>query len=203
LLRDGVGTIYSVLRGHHPPSDYLLPGAVPFGDDLIAEMKKPIRRFKEKIDREITFTVSGKRVQRSRRVEIGKQNPAKLTIAKGGDWEVFSYPYSNTEYVFLRIKDEIELFEGEDLRRLLARISARIKSYLLRMKIGVKRRNLSGCSFQRAYDSGIEAFAEAQSLNKKEHTLRIERLGSLHCIGAICRHYDEKYGTCRLKVCAL
>lgn len=146
-----------------------LLGGLSISDDA---KSKPRRRFKELIEREITYFGDVKK-QRSKTIDLTQTNPEKLTIAKGGDWEVFCYPYSNTQYVFLRVRNSIELFDLKDLTRLFSRISARLRRYSLRLTSGVKKRNVSGCAFQRAYDSGVARQFGLESQNKKEHTLRI------------------------------
>jgi len=99
-----------------------------------------------------------------------RPNPAKLTIAKGGDWEVFSYPYPSPEYVYLRVgrgkRCGIEVFEATTAYREFAKISARLARYRLRLAKGVRRRNVSGCSLIRAYEYGLRAFLRSQSRNE-------------------------------------
>lgn len=109
-----------------------------------------VRRGKRR--RQITF--------RGHRFE---KNPEKYTLAKGGDWEVFSYPYGNPVHVFLRVGKSVEVFEVTDLRRLFDRLSGRLKRYRLRLIKGVRRRDIGGCSLLKAYNSGIEAIRRQKS----------------------------------------
>lgn len=163
--------MFSPPRSNVPTSDYLLPGAIPLGDDLIAENAKPIRRFKELIEREITYFDDVKR-QRSKTIEVNRSNPEKLTIDKGGDWEVMCYPYSNTEYVFMRVRDRIELFELDNFIRLISRLLGRMKGYRSRLRYGVKRHDRFSCPFEKAVEFGIRRLFGAQSGKSKEHILQ-------------------------------
>ena len=134
-------------------------------------MKKPIRRFKELIEREITY-FDDVRKQRSKTIEIDRPNPEKLTIEKGGDFEIFSYPYSNSEYVFMRIKGQIELFDLDNFIRLISRLLGRMKGYRSRLRYGVKRHDRFSCSFEKAVEFGIRRLFGAQSGKSKEHILQ-------------------------------
>jgi hypothetical protein len=96
-------------------------------------------------------------------------NPAKFTICKGGDWEVFTYPYPNPDHVFLRVghgkRCGIEMFEAVTAYREFAKISGRLKRYWLKMAKGGWRQTISGTKLSRAYDFGLQAFLESQSGN--------------------------------------
>lgn len=147
-------------------------GGLIIGD----KRKRALRRHEERIERKITYFDDASRRQRTRRVDTDRRNPEKYTIAVGGDWEVFAYPYLNPERLFLRIKDAVECFEPGDLSRLFSRVSSRIRRYTVRLGRGVKRRDFSGRLFQSALESGIRRFSEQQSKNELLYIRGVEYL---------------------------
>lgn len=169
---DDAGAVFS---SSSKTSDCLgyAPALIPLEGLNISDdaKRRPLRRFKELIEREITYFDDAKR-QRSKTIELDKPNPEKLTIDKGGDFEVMCYPYSNTEYVFMRVKDRIELFDLDNFIRLISRLLGRMKGYRQRLRHGVKRHDRFSCPFEKAVEFGIRRLFGAQSGKSKEHILQ-------------------------------
>lgn len=136
--------------------------------------RRPLRQTHERIRRTTTYYKDGRR-QRTSRQEVKRRNPEKLTIDKGGFWEVFTYPYSNDDYIFLGMDNGtdrvMDRFSIDDAIRIFRQISKRLMTYRNRVKGGVKRLNSSGRNFQRAFDAGVvRQFGEKPCLPKQKTT---------------------------------
>lgn len=136
-----------------------------------------IRRHKEYIEKDTEVLDDGRRRQRSRKIKTDERNPKKLTIARGGNWELFAYPGgSNPTLVFLRIKRAVETFEIEELRRLMKKLERRLGHHKNRVMRGVKRRNTSGRAYEKAYQAGSESTVPA-NLGQNSKTLKTASVG--------------------------
>lgn len=134
--------------------------------------RRKVRVHKEKIDRTSVYYQDGTRRQRTKHItDLGTPNPEKYVIAEGGDYQLYSYPHSNPENVFLAVKGVVELFPLKDAIRLFGRISERLRTYDLRLRRGVKRLDIQGCFLQSALRAGIKAQSMLQLEIKKEYIL--------------------------------
>lgn len=108
-------------------------------------------------------------LEKFKKLEERANNPEKFTILKDGELEVFCYPYSNHCLVFVRVKDKITPREVTNAKKLMSKLTGRLRTAEKRMKEGMSKydSSKSGERWDLAYSVGYKCLFD-EDLSRQE-----------------------------------